>query len=193
MIEKLDAIDIKILKVLQQNAKLTTKELAEAVHLSPSPTFERQKRLEREGYIQKYVAIVDPNMAGNDMMVLCNIRLKQHGKEYAREFVDAVKEMEEVTECYNTSGDFDYIIKVFVRNMPHYQDFVLNRLGEMESIGSVHSVFVIGTVKCLHSVPVAKWFFFWMQRGCESASGWGDPMLPAYKKAGIVGAHVNII
>ena len=155
MIEKLDAIDIKILKVLQQNAKLTTKELAEAVHLSPSPTFERQKRLEREGYIQKYVAIVDPNMAGNDMMVLCNIRLKQHGKEYAREFVDAVKEMEEVTECY-TSGDFDYIIKVFVRNMPHYQDFVLNRLGEMESIGSVHSVFVIGTVKCLHSVPVAK-------------------------------------
>ena len=156
MIEKLDAIDIKILKVLQQNANLTTKELAEAVHLSPSPTFERQKRLEREGYIQKYVAIVDPNMAGNDMMVLCNIRLKQHGKEYAREFVDAVKEMEEVTECYNTSGDFDYIIKVFVRNMPHYQDFVLNRLGEMESIGSVHSVFVIGTVKCLHSVPVAK-------------------------------------
>ena len=156
MIEKLDAIDIKILKVLQQNAKLTTKELAEAVHLSPSPTFERQKRLEREGYIQKYVAIVDANMAGNDMMVLCNIRLKQHGKEYAREFVDAVKEMEEVTECYNTSGDFDYIIKVFVRNMPHYQDFVLNRLGEMESIGSVHSVFVIGTVKCLHSVPVAK-------------------------------------
>ena len=156
MIEKLDAIDIKILKVLQQNAKLTTKELAEAVHLSPSPTFERQKRLEREGYIQKYVAIVDANMAGNDMMVLCNIRLKQHGKEYAREFVDAVKEMEEVTECYNTSGDFDYIIKVFVRNMPHYQDFVLNRLGERESIGSVHSVFVIGTVKCLHSVPVAK-------------------------------------
>ena len=156
MIEKLDAIDIKILKVLQQNAKLTTKELAEAVHLSPSPTFERQKRLEREGYIQKYVAIVDANMAGNDMMVLCNIRLKQHGKEYAREFVDAVKEMEEVTECYNTSGDFDYIIKVFVRNMPHYQDFVLNRLGEMESIGSVHSVFVIGTVKCLLSVPVAK-------------------------------------
>ena len=156
MIEKLDAIDIKILKVLQQNAKLTTKELAEAVHLSPSPTFERQKRLEREGYIQKYVAIVDPNMAGNDMMVLCNIRLKLHGKEFAREFVDGVKEMEEVTECYNTSGDFDYIIKVFVRNMPHYQDFVLNRLGEMESIGSVHSVFVIGTVKCLHSVPVAK-------------------------------------
>ncbi|MGM9868673.1 MAG: Lrp/AsnC family transcriptional regulator [Sodaliphilus sp.] len=156
MIEKLDAIDIKILKVLQQNAKLTTKELAEAVHLSPSPTFERQKRLEREGYIKKYVAIVDPEMAGNGMQVFCNIRLKQHGKGHAREFVDAVKQMEEVTECFNTSGDYDFMIKVFVRNMRHYQDFVLNRLGEMESVGSVHSVFVIGTVKCLHSVPVAQ-------------------------------------
>ena len=157
MIERLDAIDIKILKVLQQNAKLTTKELAEAVHLSPSPTFERQKRLEREGYIKKYVAVVDPEMAGNGMLVLCNIRLKQHGKDYAREFVDAVQKMEEVTECYNTSGDYDFIIKVYVRNMRHYQDFVLNRLGDMESIGSVHSVFVIGTVKCLHSVPVAQY------------------------------------
>ena len=156
MIERLDAIAIKILKVLQQNAKLTTKELAEAVHLSPSPTFERQKRLEREGYIKKYVAVVDPEMAGNGMLVLCNIRLKQHGKDYAREFVDAVQKMEEVTECYNTSGDYDFIIKVYVRNMRHYQDFVLNRLGDMESIGSVHSVFVIGTVKCLHSVPVAQ-------------------------------------
>ncbi len=156
MVDKLDAIDIKILKVLQQNSKLTTKELAEAVHLSASPTFERQKRLEREGYIQKYVAVVDPDMVGNGMIVLCNIRLKQHGKEYAQEFVDAMKGMEEVTECYNTSGDFDFIIKVYVRDMHHYQDFVLNRLGEMQSIGSVHSVFVIGTVKDTHSVPVAQ-------------------------------------
>ena len=156
MTEKLDAIDLKILKVLQQNAKLTTKELAEAVHLSASPTFERQKRLEREGYIEKYVAVVDPDKAGNGMVVLCNIRLKQHGKEYAREFVEAVKNMEEVTECFNTSGDYDYMIKVFVRDMHHYQDFVLNNLGEMESIGSVHSVFVIGTVKNTHSVPISK-------------------------------------
>ena len=92
----------------------------------------------------------------NGMIVLCNIRLKQHGKEYAQEFVDAMKGMEEVTECYNTSGDFDFIIKVYVRDMHHYQDFVLNRLGEMKSIGSVHSVFVIGTVKDTHSVPVAQ-------------------------------------
>lgn len=154
--EHLDAIDIKILKTLQQNAKLTTKELAEVVHLSPTPTFERQKRLEREGYISKYVAVVDPDLAGNGMVVLCNIRLKQHGKNYAREFVDAVLSMDEVTECFNTSGDFDYMIKVYVRDMHHYQDFVLNRLGEMESIGSVHSVFVIGTVKNTHAVPVAQ-------------------------------------
>lgn len=154
--EKLDAIDIKILQELQCNSKLTTKELAEAVHLSASPSFERQKRLEREGYIKKYVAVVDPDKVGNGMIVLCNIRLKQHGKEYAKEFADAVQQMQEVTECYNTSGDFDYLIKVFVRDMHHYQEFVLNRLGEIKSIGSVHSVFVIGAVKELHSVPVAQ-------------------------------------
>lgn len=154
--EKLDAIDIKILQELQCNSKLTTKELAEAVHLSASPTFERQKRLEREGYIKKYVAVVDPDKVGNGMIVLCNIRLKQHGKEYAKEFADAVQQMQEVTGCYNTSGDFDYLIKVFVRDMHHYQEFVLNRLGEIKSIGSVHSVFVIGAVKELHSVPVAQ-------------------------------------
>ena len=76
--ENLDEIDIKILKLLQQNSRLTVKELAARVHLSPSPTFERQKRLEREGYIQRYGAIVDHHKLGHNVIVLCNIRLKQH-------------------------------------------------------------------------------------------------------------------
>ncbi len=152
----LDPIDVKILRALQQNAKLTAKELAETVHLSTSPTFERQKRLEREGYIEKYVAVVNPNKVGNGMIVLCNIRLKQHDKDLATEFVDAIKKMDEVTECYNTSGDFDFMIKVYVRDMQHYQDFVINRLGAMAAVGSVHSNFAIGTVKETHIVPVSR-------------------------------------
>lgn len=151
---KLDAIDRKLLQVLQQNARLTTKELAEAVHLSPTPTFERQKRLEREGYIKRYVAEVDADKLGDHLTVLCNIRLKQHGKAFAKEFVDAMMELHEVVVCYNTSGDYDYLIRVEVRDMRHYQDFVLNRLGSMDSVGQVHSVFVIGTVKENRSVPV---------------------------------------
>lgn len=152
--EKLDDTDIRILRVLQKNAKLTTKELAAAVNLSPSPVFERQKRLEREGYIQKYVAVVDPKKVGNGFIVLCNIRLKQHSREYGRQFMEAVDRIEEVTECYNTSGDYDFLMKIYVRDMEHYQDFVLNRLGSVDCIGSLHSIFVIGQVKSSQGVPL---------------------------------------
>lgn len=154
--EKLDSIDIKILRALQKNAKLTTKELAAAVNLSPSPTFERQKRLEREGYIERYVAVVSPEKIGNGFIVLCNIRLKKHGKEIGQEFMQAVQDIEEVTECYNTSGDYDFLMKVYVRDMAHYQDFVLNTLGVIDSIGQLHSIFVIGEVKHSHGIPLPR-------------------------------------
>lgn len=152
--EGLDDIDLRILRELQRNAKLTTKELAAAVNLSPSPTFERQKRLEREGYIERYVAVVNPHKVGSGFIVLCNIRLKKHGKEIGQQFMAAVQEIDEVTDCYNTSGDYDFMMKVYVRDMAHYQDFVLNTLGVIDSIGQLHSIFVIGEVKSSHRVPV---------------------------------------
>lgn len=152
--EELDLIDMKILRALQQNAKLTTKELAAAVNLSPSPTFERQKRLEREGYIERYMAVVNPKKVGNGFIVLCNIRLKKHGKEIGQQFMEAVQHIDEVTDCYNTSGDYDFLMKVYVRDMAHYQDFVLNTLGVIDSIGQLHSVFVIGEVKHSQGIPL---------------------------------------
>lgn len=152
--ERLDDIDIKILRQLQRDAHLTVKELAARVHLSPSPTFERQKRLEREGYIERYMAIVDRKKVGNGIIVLCNIRLKQHSQAFIQEFMDAVQNIEEITECYNTSGDFDFLVKVYAHDMKAYQQFMLNTLGRMECIGSLHSVFVIGEIKNTHTVPV---------------------------------------
>ncbi len=152
--ERLDDIDIKILRQLQRDAHLTVKELAARVHLSPSPTFERQKRLEREGYIERYMAIVDRKKVGNGIIVLCNIRLKQHSQAFIQEFMDAVQKIEEITECYNTSGDFDFLVKVYAHDMKAYQQFMLNTLGRMECIGSLHSVFVIGEIKNTHAVPV---------------------------------------
>ena len=156
ILENLDEKDILILRTLQQNAKLTTKQVAAECHLSLTPVFERIKRLENEGYIKRYITVLDAEKLHRGFIVFCSVRMSHMNKVVAEDFCERIRNIPEVTECYNTSGDFDYIIKVFVRNMPHYQDFVLNRLGEMESIGSVHSVFVIGTVKCLHSVPVAK-------------------------------------
>lgn len=152
--QRLDDIDIKILRELQQNAKLTVKELADKVHLSASPTFERQKRLEREGYIENYVAVVNPKRMGNSIIALCNIKLKQHSSSLSRAFMEAVRGIEEVSECYNTSGDYDFMMKIYVRDMEHYQEFVLNKLGKIDSIGSLHSIFVIGEVKNTHKIPI---------------------------------------
>lgn len=154
MIEHLDGIDVMILRELQKDAKLTTKELAAKVNLSPSPVFERQKRLEREGYIRRYVAVVDPIKVGNGIMVLCNVRLKHHSKEFSRQFTSVISEIDEVVECFNTSGDYDYQLKIYARNMHDYQDFVLGTLGDLDCIGSLHSIFVIGEVKNTLCIPV---------------------------------------
>lgn len=154
--ETLDEIDIKLLKLLQQNSRLTIKELAARVHLSPSPTFERQKRLEREGYIKRYSAVVDHHKLDNHVIVLCNIRLKQHTHDLIQQFMDIVQTIDQVTECYNTTGDYDFLIKVYARDMKAYQDFMLNTLGNIDCIGSLHSIIVIGEIKDSHCIPVAE-------------------------------------
>lgn len=150
----MDAIDRKIVKLLQSNAKLTTKEIAAAVNLSVSPTFERIKRLENEGVITDYVAIADPFKVGVGLIAFSNIRLKQHSKEMGDNFVKEIKSFEEVTEVYNTTGEFDYTIKIYARDILHFQDFVLNHLGQIDSIGHMSSVVVIGCEKRTLSIPV---------------------------------------
>ena len=151
---KLDTTDIRILRELQKNSQLTVKELAEKVHLSPSPTFERQKRLEREGYITRYMAVVDAQKAGNGIMVLCNIRLKQHSEEMIQQFIDAVQDIDEITECFNTSGDYDFMIKVYARDMQAYQQFMQHTLGSISCLGSLHSVFVMAETKNTRGVAI---------------------------------------
>ena len=150
----LDETDRRILKILQQDSHLTVKELAARVHLSPSPVFERQKRLEREGYIVRYMAVVDAHKVGNGILVLCNIRLKQHTQALIQEFMDVVQGIDEITECYNTSGDYDFLIKVYAQDMKSYQQFMLNTLGKIDCIGSLHSIFVIDETKNTRGVPV---------------------------------------
>lgn len=133
----------------------TVKELAAKLHLSTSPTFERQKRLERDGYIERYMAVLNPHKVGNGIMVLCNIRLKQHSQELIQEFMNVVQNLEEITECYNTSGDYDFLIKVYAHDMKSYQQFMLNTLGTINCIGSLHSIFVIDETKNTHGVPIS--------------------------------------
>lgn len=154
MAEKLDETDLQILKTLQKNAKLTTKELADAVHLTPTPVFERQKRLERLGYIKKYVAILDPDKLNQSLQVFCKVKLKQINHEIADAFTRRIMRIPEVTECYNTSGNYDYLLKVRAADMKQYQEFVLNKLGEIESLASIESTFVMSEIKQTYGVHI---------------------------------------
>ena len=150
----LDKRDAEILRMLQENSRYTVKEIASRISLSPSPTFDRQKRLEKDGYIKGYTAVVDWKKAGNGLIALCNVHLKEQKGECGRQFIEAISGLDEVAECYNISGDYDFLLKIYLRDMAHYQDFIFNKLGRIESAGSFHSEFVIAEVKNSHSVPV---------------------------------------
>ena len=154
MAETLDSTDLQILKTLQKNAKLTTKELADAVHLTPTPVFERQKRLERKGYIKKYVAVLDPDKLNQGLLVFCKVKLKQINHEIADAFTRRIMRIPEVTECYNTSGAYDYLLKVRAQDMRQYQEFVLTKLGDIESVGSIESTFVMSEVKQAYGIKL---------------------------------------
>ncbi len=154
MAETLDEIDILLLKTLQKNAKLTTKELAEAVHLTPTPVFERQKRLERQGYIKRYIAVLDPDKLGQSLQVYCKVKLKQINHEIADSFTRRILRIAEVTECYNTSGAYDYLLKVRARDMAHYHEFVLSKLGDIDYVASIESTFVMSEVKQSYGINV---------------------------------------
>ena len=152
MEETLDDTDIQLLKLLGADSKVTMKELAAKVHLSPSPVFERVKRLEANGYIKKYIALLDAEKLNFGLIVFCNIKLKQHDKSIGRSFVTDILRLDEVVECYNISGDYDFLLKVYARDMKHYQDFVFNKLGSVKSIGSTHSTFVMSENKNSYNI-----------------------------------------
>ncbi|NIF06127.1 Lrp/AsnC family transcriptional regulator [Chryseobacterium sp. Tr-659] len=152
--EQLDEKDVQLLRLLQKNAKLTVKELAKEVNLSTSPVFERVKRLEQEGFIKRYAAVLDAEKLNRGFTVFCQIKLKIHDRSVGYDFVKEILEIEEVAECYNISGDFDFLLKVQVRDMKHYQDFVFNKLGSVDSIGSTHSTFVMAEVKNNHGLTI---------------------------------------
>ena len=145
--DKLDKTDLQLLRVLQQNARMMTKELAHEVNLSTTPVFERLKRLERDGIIKKYIAILDAEKLNQGFTVFCQVKLKQMNRDIAQSFVDVIKDIPEVSECYNISGNYDYLLKVHATDMRAYQSFVINTLGGIESLGSIESTFVMEEIK----------------------------------------------
>lgn len=144
---KLDQIDSKLLVLLQQDSKKTTKELSVLLNLSVTAVYERIKKLEREQVIKKYVALLDRNKIDKGFVVFCHVKLTQHTRENIATFEHQVVQLSEVLECFHVSGDYDYILKVFIKNMEEYREFMVTKLTTLQHIGSTQSSFMIGEVK----------------------------------------------
>lgn len=144
---KLDIIDKKLLNLLQINSKQTTKQLSLQLNLSVTAVYERIKKLEKEAIVAKYVAIIDPEKVEKSFLVFCHIKLTQHSREYLSVFEKEILKLYEVAECFHVSGDYDYILKVFVKDMPEYREFMINKLTTIKHIGSTQSSFNIEAIK----------------------------------------------
>lgn len=150
----LDSTDLQILRALQENSRLTTKELAARVNLSTTPVFERMKRLEKEGYIKKYVAVLDAEKLGRGFTVYCSVKLKQMNQSVARDFISVIRDIPQVAECYNISGEYDFLLKIQAPDMKYYNEFIINVLGNIDAIGSILSSFVMNEIKNTHGLYV---------------------------------------
>lgn len=148
----LDTTDLAILRLLQKNARITIREIADEVHLSTSPVHERIRRLEERGVIREYVTILNGARVNKGLMVICYCSLRQHSKSAGDKFIKAIMQMNEVLECLTISGEFDFMLKVVASNMDDYYDFHVNRLSQIDNIGNVQSVFVMGVIKSTHQL-----------------------------------------
>ncbi|MFK5974804.1 MAG: Lrp/AsnC family transcriptional regulator [Flavobacteriaceae bacterium] len=144
---KLDQTDIKLLTLLQEDCKKTTKAYANHLNLSTTAVYERIKRLERINVITKYVALIDKGKVAKAFVVLCHVKLAQHTKGFVLQFEREVLKLKEVVECYHISGDYDYLLKIYVSDMQAYREFMVSKLTAIEHIGSTQSSFIINEVK----------------------------------------------
>ena len=152
----LDSKDLAILQLLQKNARITVKEISDQMHLSTTPVHERIKRMEATGVIKQYATLVDHTKVKKGLMVICYVSLKEHTKNAGLKFIETMHELNEVIECYNISGEFDFMLKVVSEDMNAYYDFHVNKLSQIENMGHVQSVFVIGIIKQTHQLVYAS-------------------------------------
>tara|TARA_B100000767_G_C19689533_1_gene503345 strand:- start:714 stop:1172 length:459 start_codon:yes stop_codon:yes gene_type:complete len=150
----LDVTDKKLLNLLQHDSKQTTKQLSLQLNLSVTAVYERIKKLEKGKVIQKYVAIINKNKIEKSFLVFCHIKLMQHSKDYVTTFEREVLKLEEVSECFHVSGEYDYILKVYVKDMDEYREFMVKKLTAIKYIGSTHSTFAIEEVKNTTEIQV---------------------------------------
>ena len=149
-----DDIDKRLLDLLQKDSKQTNKELSNKLNLSVTAVYERIKKLERQGVINNYVALVNKDKVDKAFVAFCHIKLTQHTQDYVMKFEKEVAKLEEVLECYHISGDYDYLLKIIVKDMDAFREFMVNRLTKISHIGSTHSMFMISEVKHTTAISI---------------------------------------
>jgi Lrp/AsnC family leucine-responsive transcriptional regulator len=153
---ELDALDIKILNALQQDARMTTLELAERVGLSATPCARRVKRLEDEGVIERYVTLLNAERLGIELNVFADIRLRSQTKESIEIFERAIKDMPEVVECYLVTGEYDYLLHLRVADMAALRALMRDRLIAIESVAATHSSIALEQIKYTTALALAR-------------------------------------
>ncbi|SHH45978.1 transcriptional regulator, AsnC family [Winogradskyella jejuensis] len=150
----LDETDKTLLKLLQKDCKQTNKALSNVLGLSVTAVYERIKKLENSGVISNYVALVNKEQVDKSFVAFCHIKLVQHSQDYVVKFEREVAKLHEVLECYHISGDYDYILKVLVKDMQEFREFMVKKLTNIDHIGSTHSMFMINEVKHTTTITI---------------------------------------
>ncbi len=151
----MDRLDKKILELLQADSKISNQELAEKVALSPSPCLRRVKQLEDEGYIRKYVALLNPEKLGLSLAILVSVGLSSHDPKKMARFEEIMQALPEVVQCFLIAGQAqDYLLKVVVANLNEYQTFLLKKLTQIDGVKNVHSSFVLRSIVDKTELPL---------------------------------------
>lgn len=145
--EDLDEIDKRILRIIQRDAKKTAKEISATLNLTVSPVYERIRRLEKYGYIKKYVAILDKKLINRSVTCLCQVSMRQHSEEFIEKFEVQVQKLDEVQECFHMAGEVDFVLKINIGSLDEYHDFVRYKLSKIENIRMLNTAFVLKEIK----------------------------------------------
>ncbi len=150
----MDQIDKKILRILQENARITNARLSKEIGLSPAPTLERVKKLENSGVIQGFTVELDKDMLGLDVISFIQISLKDNKKQTVKKFIDHINQVDEIVECYHLTGQSDVLLKVITQSISSYQNLIIGKLTEFDEIDRMESLVVLNTLKKTNSHPI---------------------------------------
>jgi len=153
---KLDETDLKILKILQTNGRITNSDLAKQVGISPPPILERVKKLEKNNVIKNYVALIDPQSVDIETFTFVEVTLVRHNKDSVIEFIEEITKIEEIMECHHVTGDADFILKIAVKNIPAYENLVLYKLTELPFIRNLKTRVILSTPKFKTALNIKK-------------------------------------